>query len=67
MESSHETKKTNKQTTTKKKTPVQVILKNNLHIQKYNSFTNLVNEMYILGSGIIIVNNVDKKIRLSVI
>ena len=67
MESSHETKKTNKQTTTTKKTPVQVIFKNNLHIQKYNSFTNLVNEMYILGSGIIIVNNVDKKIRLSVI
>ena len=67
MESSHETK-TNKQTNNNKnKTPVQVILKNNLHIQKYNSFTNLVNEMYILGSGIIIVNNVDKKIRLSVI
>ena len=59
-------KQTNKQQQ-KKKTPVQVILKNNLHIQKYNSFTNLVNEMYILGSGIIIVNNVDKKIRLSVI
>ena len=49
------------------KTPVQVMLKNNLHMQKYNSFTDLVNEMYILGPGIIIVNNADKKIRLSVI
>ena len=46
----------------KKKTPVQVT-----HMQKYNSFTDLVKEMYILGPGIIIVNNADKKIRLSVI
>ena len=65
MESSRETKK--KEQKKKKKTPVQVTLKNNLHMQKYNSFTDLVNEMYILGPGIIIVNNTDKKIRLSVI
>ena len=58
-------KKKKKQTT--KQTPVQVTLKKNLHMQKYNSFTDLVNEMYILGPGIIIVNQVDKKICLSVI